>query len=815
MAEEINYKNDQDKPWDIFISWNDDKGKNRLRGVQLKCFLDLVFQKKKNIFFSADIPSGEWRTHVKEALNDSNFLIILLTNEALDSGWVNAEYGAFYMKEILGKISHENIYALKLPNTNTTSTKSPIKDKEIRAVDDECQLKEFCKRVDSDCEHLFNLNYEIFKGNIAQCEYDKPTFREYVDVNESSATVIAPSARPFDSIEFSYDKPVTTTNETKKFFGRKKYVENLHKLFFENGQNCINVVAKGGMGKTSIAYIYVRDYIKEYKNIQFVVCNDDILSDFNDELRRRICKVDYYASKYPRLEDIRERESMEEDRENQKLKVLEDINTILSDADSNSKNLLVIDVNVDKVGLQSIYMPQDVKDKWHILYLSREYVNGTLKMPLYNFKDQDNDFEGAKGLFEHIYTRKKFKKKDLENLFDSIYYHPLLIEQLAAYGMDAEYDEYQNFCNIVAEGSAKITGNFSEYTINYKGKEHDIMRYINKFFNIGRYKDEEQYVIKHFASWEYDFIHFNVIDKLLNLERGILRKTLNGLVDKVILLKSSKTDSYRIHGLLKEKLKDDIKKFDGYGDYFDNVRYLIENDGVNKEVEKCIKNIDAVYLPWLEKQPHPCLPPEQTDKVGYTFVNIPLKHYGTIKMMKVRDGLYIAETQVTQSLWETVMKGTKLQNPSDSNHGGLYPVDNVSWYDCIAFIMRLNKATGSQFRLPTSEEWKFAAGRHTYSGCDDVRDLFNYAWYSKNAGGKTHPVATDIYPNELGIYDMSGNVWEWCLDWSSGSSRVLRGGSWFLNAYSCRVSNRGSNNPGRRILNYGLRLALPCSPFPS
>ena len=76
---------------------------------------------------------------------------------------------------------------------------------------------------------------------------------------------------------------------------------------------------------------------------------------------------------------------------------------------------------------QEIYMPQDVKDKWHILYLSREYINGTLKLPLYNFKDQDNDFEGANGLFQHIYTRKQFDKKDLEKLFDSIYYHPLLI----------------------------------------------------------------------------------------------------------------------------------------------------------------------------------------------------------------------------------------------------------------------------------------------------------------------------------------------------------------------------------------------------
>ncbi|MBR2105538.1 MAG: hypothetical protein IJ933_09705, partial [Bacteroidales bacterium] len=92
MAEEktiTNYKNIPEKDWDIFISWHDDKGKSPKYGEQVKMFLDAIFDKKKNIFFSADIPSGQWREHVKEALEQSKFLIILLTNEALESGWVH------------------------------------------------------------------------------------------------------------------------------------------------------------------------------------------------------------------------------------------------------------------------------------------------------------------------------------------------------------------------------------------------------------------------------------------------------------------------------------------------------------------------------------------------------------------------------------------------------------------------------------------------------------------------------------------------------------------------------------------------------
>ena len=182
---------------------------------------------------------------------------------------------------------------------------------------------------------------------------------------------------------------------------------------------------------------------------------------------------------------------------------------------------------------------------------------------------------------------------------------------------------------------------------------------------------------------------------------------------------------------------------------------------------------------------------------------------------------YIGRCEVTQELWEAVMGS----NPSNFR-GAQNPVESVSWNDCQNFIKKLNSLTGRTFRLPTEAEWEYAArggnkSRHyKYSGSDNIDDV---AWYDDNSGSKTHAVGTKS-PNELGIYDMSGNVWEWCSDWygkkysagaqtnpqgpSAGSNRVLRGGSWYYYARLCRVSNRGSLDPVNSYYYGGLRLVL-------
>lgn len=181
---------------------------------------------------------------------------------------------------------------------------------------------------------------------------------------------------------------------------------------------------------------------------------------------------------------------------------------------------------------------------------------------------------------------------------------------------------------------------------------------------------------------------------------------------------------------------------------------------------------------------------------------------------------YIGKTQVTQTLWKAVMG----DNPSWFKGDNL-PVECVSWNDCQKFISKLNSLTGQKFRLPTEAEWEFAARggnkskHYQYSGSNNLDDV---AWHWNNSGGQTHPVATKK-PNELGIHDMSGNVWEWCSDWygsyasnaqtnpagpNSGSYRVLRGGSWNHCARSCRSSNRNYCTPDYSINFLGLRVVL-------
>lgn len=174
---------------------------------------------------------------------------------------------------------------------------------------------------------------------------------------------------------------------------------------------------------------------------------------------------------------------------------------------------------------------------------------------------------------------------------------------------------------------------------------------------------------------------------------------------------------------------------------------------------------------------------------------------------------YIGKTEVTQRLWTAVMGS----NPS-SFRGENLPVENVTWFDCQEFVERLSRLTGRIFRLPTEAEWEYAARGgnksrgYKYSGSND---LYRVGWYDENSGNATHPVGQKL-DNELGLFDMSGNVWEWCSDnYSSNynsprnsSCRVYRGGSWNYSSGFCRVAYRSGSTPGNHFSYLGLRLAL-------
>ena len=189
-----------------------------------------------------------------------------------------------------------------------------------------------------------------------------------------------------------------------------------------------------------------------------------------------------------------------------------------------------------------------------------------------------------------------------------------------------------------------------------------------------------------------------------------------------------------------------------------------------------------------------------------------------VRRVKV-DGFYIGMLEVTQAQWKAVM-GT---NPSYFKGDNL-PVEQVSWEEAMEFCRLLSNKTGKTYTLPTEAQWEYAArgGKKNdgtkYAGSNMVDAV---AWYTDNSGSSTHPCGTKR-ANALGIYDMSGNVWEWCKDWysssytsydtnnptgpSSGSYRVNRGGSWYNYAGYCRVANRRNSTPGYRDTDLGFRV---------
>lgn len=183
-------------------------------------------------------------------------------------------------------------------------------------------------------------------------------------------------------------------------------------------------------------------------------------------------------------------------------------------------------------------------------------------------------------------------------------------------------------------------------------------------------------------------------------------------------------------------------------------------------------------------------------------------------------GFYIAQTEVTQELWQKIMDN----NPSTIK-GNNRPVHNVSWYDCMDFIEALNAISGKKFRMPTEAEWEYAArGGNRSKGFKFAggNNAEKFAWNAESSGTELYFVKTK-QPNELGLYDMGGNAYEWCGDlygaysdkaqnnpqgMDIGESRVLRGGSWQTPRNDCRVSNRHSCIPYDRREDYGLRLAV-------
>ena len=266
---------------------------------------------------------------------------------------------------------------------------------------------------------------------------------------------------------------------------------------------------------------------------------------------------------------------------------------------------------------------------------------------------------------------------------------------------------------------------------------------------------------------------------------------------------------------------------------------------VQKKYDACVIQLNAIIsnsqTPQVSTSPaknHPA-EPEMVFVEGGTFwmgcsgedgsecseAEIPL-HSVTVSSFNI--SIY----PVTQKQWQLLM-GTTVRQQRDKDkkkwpingEGDNYPMYYINWGEAQEFIRRLNEATGKQYRLLTEAEWEYAARGgnkskgYKYSGSNNLNDV---GWYSENSGNSIHPVGTKR-PNELGIYDMSGNVWEWCQDWygnyssqsqnnpkgpNTGTDRVLRGGRFADSDSFSRVTRRGNRSPNERFYTYGFRIAL-------
>jgi formylglycine-generating enzyme required for sulfatase activity len=210
--------------------------------------------------------------------------------------------------------------------------------------------------------------------------------------------------------------------------------------------------------------------------------------------------------------------------------------------------------------------------------------------------------------------------------------------------------------------------------------------------------------------------------------------------------------------------------------------------------------------------------------------------------VRLTRGYWLGKTEVTQGQWQAVMGKTVAEQRDLANRewplrgeGAQYPIYYVSWEEAVEFCRKLTERdraagrlpAGYEYRLPTEAEWEYAArgGNRsrgfTYSGSNKLEEV---GWFTDNSGSQTQPVEQKL-ANELGLFDMSGNVWEWCHDWydsayygksvrddpggaATGSLRVRRGGGWYFDARCCRSAFRGRDRPGSRFYHFGFRLAV-------
>ena len=281
------------------------------------------------------------------------------------------------------------------------------------------------------------------------------------------------------------------------------------------------------------------------------------------------------------------------------------------------------------------------------------------------------------------------------------------------------------------------------------------------------------------------YIYQKVGEKLA--ANNILSLSAEDLYEEIITPMMKETQSY---------LQAHTKEFD---------QFTFSDNGIKssflivKRLKQTNKNLSFMVRCSIEKDSHSHLV-FTVNGVSFTMIRVQTAHF------------YLGRFPVTQRLWRAIM-GTNEQCLCKRDN---YPVEKVSWYDCQNFIQRLSLITGKSFRLPTEAEWEYAAkgGAHSkrfnYAGGNNSNEM---AWHKGNSGENLHEVGLKR-PNELGLYDMSGNVYEWCEDGyktcqdGEVSARGVRGGNYLANKEYCRITSRYAITPNYRDHGVGFRLAL-------
>ncbi len=494
-----------------------------------------------------------------------------------------------------------------------------------------------------------------------------------------------------------------STREENKIVPRNKEIQEIKRLF--QNEQFVNITGMGGCGKTTISEYFVIKYKEDYNNITGIFINGDFEQDFSKNYEQTFHTTDYTTiitqlNKYPK---------------------------------KNGKyNLLIIDINETADYTQIEESLDKIRSEkrlanWKILVISREKIDSCITEfePL---KTSEIDDTVLRSMFFHYLDKKihnyyQLTDNEFKKLFYTLFYLPLLIEQLAYFlNKVDQYTLYDIFDYLGADKSI-LDSDFSEKKLTSMvqiGREQrytTVGNYLSKLMIFSKLDTTRQScniqkdIARHLMMWPTEYYSARTImmmstksfDRKCEMK---IQEGANNLVDKNVLDKKTENGriSYKIHGLIAETFRKQVFENDENEEYR-NFDVFLEQ--IKRGIEFGQKDKYILYTQWLNNNPE-----YHNDLNSYKFgINHPIiddlvkNQMVFIKGIGKFNGFYIGRTQVSQQLWNIVMGN----NPNRYENGDDYPVDNILWSDCLKFIIALNKITKLKFRLPNQTEWGFAA----------------------------------------------------------------------------------------------------------